>query len=70
MTLSFVFAIVSTLFAEDYEERLSRSRISEPRLIDIAFFRLVLRRVTHFCLELCSVELLQAKELYDKRGFR
>ena len=50
---------------EDYEQRLSRSRISEPRLIDTTFFRLVLRRVTHYCLELCSSELLKAKELYD-----
>ena len=52
--------------ADDYENRLSRSRISEPRLIDRDFFRLVLRRVTHFCLEKCSIELVQAKELYDK----
>jgi hypothetical protein len=52
--------------AEDYEARLSPSRISEPRLIDIAFFRLVLRQVTHFCLEKCSIELLAAKQLYDE----
>jgi uncharacterized protein YkuJ len=63
-----VFRICNRLdtLIEDYEQRLSRSRISEPRLIDVAFFRLVLRQVTHFCLDLCSVELLQAKELYDQ----
>ena len=62
-----VFRICNRLdsLTEDYEERLSRSRISEPRLIDVTFFQLVLRRVTHYCLELCGVELLQAKELYD-----
>ena len=62
-----VFRICNRLesLIEDYEQRLSRSRISEPRLIDTTFFRLVLRRVTHYCLELCSSELLKAKELYD-----
>lgn len=55
---------------EDYEQRLSRSRISEPRLIDTSFFRLVLRRVTHYCHELCGTELLRAKELYDKEDER
>jgi hypothetical protein len=62
-----VFRICNRLesLIEDYEQRLSRSRISEPRLIDTTFFRLVLRRVTHYCRELCSSELLKAKELYD-----
>ena len=62
-----VFRICNRLesLIEDYEQRLSRSRISEPRLIDTTFFRLVLRRVTHYCLELCSSELLKAKELYN-----
>jgi hypothetical protein len=67
-----VFRICNRLesLIEDYEQRLSRSRISEPRLIDTSFFRLVLRRVTHYCLELCSSELLKAKELYDKEVLR
>ena len=67
-----VFRICNRLesLIEDYEQRLSRSRISEPRLIDTTFFRLVLRRVTHYCLELCSSELLKAKELYDKEVLR
>ena len=62
-----VFRICNRLesLIEDYEQRLSRSRISEPRLIDTTFFRLILRRVTHYCLELCNSELLKAKELYD-----
>ena len=62
-----VFRICNSLesLAEDYEARISSSRISEPRLIDITFFRLVLRRVTHFCLEKCSTELSAAKQLYD-----
>ncbi|RFU25262.1 hypothetical protein B7463_g11084, partial [Scytalidium lignicola] len=51
---------------DDFEQRLSRNRISEPRLVDVTFFQLALRRVTHFCLELCRIELLQAKELYDR----
>jgi hypothetical protein len=40
-----VFRICNRLesLIEDYEQRLSRSRISEPRLIDTTFFRLVLR---------------------------
>jgi hypothetical protein len=50
---------------EDYKERVSRSRILVLRLVDILFFRRLLRRVTHYCLELCSVKLLKAKELYD-----
>src|SRR6266487_2143327 len=62
-----VFRICNRLesLIEDYEQRLSRSRISEPRLIDTTFFQRVLRRVTHYCLELCGSELLKAKELYD-----
>jgi len=62
-----VFRICNRLesLIEDYEQRLSRSRISEPRLIDITFFQRVLRRVTHYCLNLCGSELLKAKELYD-----
>jgi hypothetical protein len=54
--------------AEDYKERIAPSRISEPRLINVTFFQLVLRRVTYFALNLCSIELLQAKALYDKLG--
>ena len=62
-----VFRICNRLesLIKDYEQRLSRSRISEPRLIDTIFFRRVIRRVTHYCLNLCGPELLKAKELYD-----
>jgi hypothetical protein len=62
-----VFRICNRLesLIKDYEQRLSRSRISEPRLIDAIFFRRVIRRVTHYCLNLCGPELLKAKELYD-----
>jgi hypothetical protein len=63
-----VFRICNRLesLIEDYEEPLSRSRISEPRLIDTSFFRLVLRRVTHHCLDLCSVELLRKNCLIER----
>jgi hypothetical protein len=54
--------------AEDYKERLAPSCISEPRLINVTFFQLVLQRVTYFALNLCSIKLLQAKALYDKLG--
>jgi hypothetical protein len=62
-----VFRICNRLesLIKDYEQRLSRSRISEPRLIDAIFFRRVIRRVTHYCLNLCGPELFKAKELYD-----
>jgi hypothetical protein len=56
------FRICSRLesLIEDYEQQLSRSRISEPRLIDTTFFRHTLGRVAHYCLTLCSFELLKA----------
>jgi len=51
--------------ATDYEQRLASSRTTNPRLYDRAFFALVARRITLYCLELCGRELVKAKELSD-----
>ena len=63
-----IFRICGQLdsLAIEYERRLEPSRISNLRLFDRTFFSLVVRRVTLFCLEICSTELLKAKELYDE----
>jgi hypothetical protein len=52
---------------DTYETHVFSSRISGPRLYDRAFFSLVFRRITLYCLkELCSPELVKAKRLYDE----
>jgi hypothetical protein len=48
-----------------HEKRLTPSRNTLPRLFDREFFSLVSRRITLFCLELCSGELAEAKKLFD-----
>ena len=51
---------------DDYEYRINRNRIYEPRLIDQEFFKLAIRRITEYALNLCAPELLKAKIIFDK----
>ena len=50
----------------DYEYRINRDRIYEPRLIDQEFFKLAIRRITTYALNLCAPELLRAKIILDE----
>jgi hypothetical protein len=52
--------------ASDYEQRLSPSRVTVPRLFDRDFFSLVARRITLFALEKCGPELVNAKQFYEQ----
>jgi hypothetical protein len=51
---------------DDYEYRINRNRIYEPRLIDQEFFKLAIRHITEYALNLCAPELLKAKIILDE----
>ena len=51
---------------DDYEYRINRNRIYEPRLIDQEFFKLAIRHITEYALNLCAPKLLKAKIILDE----
>ena len=51
---------------KEYDDRINKDRVSYPRLIDKGFFKLVMYRMTEYCLKMAMVEYAHAKNMLDE----